>query len=49
MEGGIEMLGSFPVVSYGYTITYKSPFFKKCREDDYKEAWEMLEKREEVR
>jgi hypothetical protein len=27
------------------TITYKAPFFKKCREDDYKEAWEMLEKR----
>ena len=28
------------------TIVYKAPFFKKCREDDYKEAWEMLEKRE---
>ena len=27
------------------TIVYKAPFFKKCREDDYKEAWEMLEKR----
>lgn len=27
------------------TITYKAPFFKKCREDDYKEAWEMLEKK----
>ena len=27
------------------TIIYKAPFFKKCREDDYKEAWEMLEKR----
>lgn len=24
------------------TIVYKAPFFKKCREDDYKEAWEML-------
>ena len=24
-------------------IVYKSPFFKKCREDDYKEAREMLE------
>ena len=28
------------------TIVYKAPFFKKCREDDYREAWEMLEKRE---
>ena len=27
------------------TIVYKAPFFKKCREDDYKEAWKMLEKR----
>ena len=27
------------------TIVYKAPFFKKCREDDYREAWEMLEKR----
>lgn len=27
------------------TITYKAPFFKKDREADYKEAWEMLEKR----
>lgn len=27
------------------TITYKAPFFKKNREADYKEAWEMLEKR----
>ena len=27
------------------TITYKAPFFKKDRETDYKEAWEMLEKR----
>ena len=27
------------------TIVYKAPFFKKCREDDYKEAWEMLGKR----
>lgn len=27
------------------TIVYKAPFFKKCREDDYKEAWELLEKR----
>ena len=26
-------------------IVYKAPFFKKCREDDYREAWEMLEKR----
>lgn len=28
------------------TIVYKAPFFKKCREDDYREAWEMLEKRD---
>ena len=28
------------------TIIYKAPFFKKDREADYKEAWEMLEKRE---
>lgn len=28
------------------TIVYKAPFFKKCREDDYREAWELLEKRE---
>lgn len=28
------------------TIVYKAPFFKKYREDDYREAWEMLEKRE---
>lgn len=28
------------------TITYKAPFFKKDREADYKEAWEMLEKRD---
>ena len=27
------------------TITYKAPFFKKNREADYKEAWEMIEKR----
>lgn len=27
------------------TIVYKAPFFKKCREDDYREAWKMLEKR----
>ena len=27
------------------TIIYKAPFFKKNREADYKEAWEMLEKR----
>jgi hypothetical protein len=27
------------------TIVYKAPFFKKDREADYKEAWEMLEKR----
>ena len=27
------------------TIIYKAPFFKKDREADYKEAWEMLEKR----
>ena len=27
------------------TITYKAPFFRKDREADYKEAWEMLEKR----
>lgn len=24
-------------------IVYKAPFFSKCREDDYKEAREMLE------
>ena len=30
------------------TIVYKAPFFKKCREDDYREAWEMLEKKESV-
>ena len=29
------------------TIIYKAPFFKKCREDDYKEVWEMLEKKEQ--
>ena len=28
------------------TIIYKAPFFKKNREADYKEAWEMLEKRD---
>lgn len=28
------------------TIIYKAPFFKKNREADYKEAWEMLEMRE---
>ena len=28
------------------TIIYKAPFFRKCREDDYKEAWEMMAKRE---
>ena len=27
------------------TIVYKAPFFKKDREADYKEVWEMLEKR----
>ena len=27
------------------TIIYKAPFFKKDREADYKEAWEMLEKK----
>jgi hypothetical protein len=27
------------------TIVYKAPFFKKDREADYREAWEMLEKR----
>ena len=27
------------------TITYKAPFFRKDREADYKEAWELLEKR----
>ena len=27
------------------TITYKAPFFKKDREADYKEAWEMLAKK----
>lgn len=27
------------------TIIYKAPFFKKNREADYKEAWEMLEKK----
>ena len=27
------------------TITYKAPFFRKDREADYKEAWEMLEMR----
>ena len=27
------------------TIIYKAPFFKKDREADYQEAWEMLEKR----
>lgn len=26
-------------------IIYKAPFFKKCREDDYTEAREMLEKK----
>lgn len=31
------------------TIVYKAPFFKKCREDDYREAWAMLEKREGVK
>ena len=28
------------------TITYKAPFFKKNREDDYREAWAKLEERE---
>ena len=28
------------------TIVYKAPFFKKCREDDYREAWAILEERE---
>ena len=27
------------------TITYKAPFFRKDREADYREAWEMLERR----
>jgi hypothetical protein len=27
------------------TIIYKAPFFKKDREADYKEAWELLERR----
>ena len=27
------------------TIVYKAPFFKKDREADYREAWEMLENR----
>ncbi len=27
------------------TIVYQAPFFKKNREDDYREAWEMLEGR----
>lgn len=27
------------------TIIYKAPFFKKNREADYQEAWEMIEKR----
>lgn len=28
-----------------HTIVYKALFFKKFREDDYREAWETLEKR----
>lgn len=30
------------------TIVYKAPFFKKDREADYREAWEMLEKMEKI-
>lgn len=30
-----------PRRTWSPTVT---PFFRKCREDDYKEAWEMLEK-----
>jgi hypothetical protein len=31
------------------TIVYKAPFFKKCCEDDYREAWAMLEERKGVK
>ena len=28
------------------TIVYQAPFLPKCREDDYREAWSLLEQRE---
>ena len=31
------------------TITYVAPFYRKDREADYREAWEMLAAREQVK
>ncbi len=31
------------------TITYVAPFYRKDREADYREAWEMLEKRDSLK